>query len=95
MKLTNTWKHAQIAVNLAVLVLIVQKLVNLIPNTIFEFGWFAVIVFAMYCIIWEYRQYVAYGQKKYWLYFRGLDTACDLLAGIGSFIAVLWAGGIL
>ena len=95
MKLTNTLKHAQMGVNLSVLTLVIHKLVNLIPNTTFEFGWFALIVFAMYCIIWEYWQYVAYGNKKHWLYFRGLDTACDLIAGIGSFFAVLWAGGIL
>ena len=93
--ITNTWKHAQMGVNLAVLTLIVQKLINLIPNTIFSIGWTAVIIFSLYCMIWEYRQYVAYGQKKYWLHFRGLDTACDLIAGIGSFFAVLWAGGIL
>lgn len=95
MNLTNTLKHAQIAVNLAVCVLLIEKLVNLIPNTVFSIGWTALIIFSLYCLIWEYRQYIAYGQKKYWLHFRGLDTACDLIAGIGSFFAVLWAGGIL
>ena len=93
--ITNTLKHAQMGVNLSALTLVIHKLINLIPNTIFSIGWTALIIFSLYCMIWEYRQYVAHGQKKYWLHFRGLDTACDLIAGIGSFFAVLWAGGIL
>jgi hypothetical protein len=84
-KLTNTWKHAVVALIVGLITIAIHKLIHLDPNAIFEMGWFALIVFSMVAMAWEANQ-----KNPNWI-----DTAADLIAGIGALTLTLWIGGVL
>ena len=85
-KLTNTWKHAAVALAFSLLLLAVDWAVHALdPKAIFEIGWFVLIAFSMGAIAWESAQ-----KNPNWK-----DTAADLIAGIGTLAATLWLGGLL
>jgi len=85
-RLTNTWKHAAVGIAVGAIVSLSQMLIHWIDSdAIFELGWFSVCVFVILAIAWESSQ----GWKRW------LDSAIDLIAGIGSFLLALWAGGAI
>jgi len=85
-RLTNTHLHALVALAFSLLLLAIDWAVHALdPNAMFEMGWFSWFIFTGLAIMWEARQ----GSKNY------IDTAVDLIAGIGVFTAVLWIGGLL
>ena len=85
-KLTNTWKHAAVALAIGLLFLAINWLLHWIdPKAQLELGWFGLIAFSMGAITWEANQ-----KNHNWI-----DTAVDLIAGIGCFMLVLWAGGAI
>lgn len=93
--ITNTLKHAAVGAACGLAVGMLEKLINMIPNTIFSIGIFAAIGFFAATLLWEYWQYVSYGEKPYYWKIRGIDTVVDILAGNLSFLLLLWYGGIL
>lgn len=95
MKLTNTWKHAAVGSAIGFVSGTLQKLINYLPNTIFEIGWFTAIAFFAASLLWEYWQYQQHGAKRFYWSIRGLDTVCDIFAGNAGCILLLWYGGIL
>jgi len=85
-RLTNTWKHAGVALAFSLLLLAVDWAVHALdPNAIFEIGWIGLIAFSMGAVAWESAQ-----KNPNWK-----DTAADLIAGIGVLALVLWLGGLL
>lgn len=85
-KLTNTWKHAAVGIVAGLLFhATVWLLLKIDPTAQLNLGWFAVIAFSFGAIAFEARQ-----NSKNWI-----DTAVDLIAGIGCFMLVLWAGGAI
>jgi len=84
-RLTNTWKHAGIALLVGLITIGIHKLIHIDPNAIFEMGWFVLIGFSMAAIAWESAQ-----KNPNWK-----DTAADLIAGIGTLLLALWAGGAI
>ena len=85
-RLSNTWKHAAVALAFSLLLLAVDWAVHALdPNAIFEMGWFALIAFSFAAIVWEVNQ-----KNPNWI-----DTAADLIAGIGTLAVTLWLGGAI
>ena len=85
-KLTNTWKHAAVGIVAGLLFhATVWLLLKIDPTAQLNLGWFAVIAFSFGAITFEARQ-----NSKNWI-----DTAADLIAGIGTLAATLWLGGLL
>ena len=85
-KLTNTWKHAAVGIVAGLLFhATVWLLLKIDPTAQLNLGWVAVIAFSFGAITFEARQ-----NSKNWI-----DTAVDLIAGIGCFMLVLWAGGAI
>ena len=85
-KLTNTWKHAAVALAFSLLLIAVDWVVHALdPQAQFEMGWMSMFIFTGGALLWE----AFYKSKNH------IDTAVDLIVGIGVFTAVLWIGGLL
>ena len=89
--ITNTLKHAVYGAFAMLLFCILNDLLNLTPNTILDiraFGFVAIILLALN-LENNQRKWSGLSWKKY-LRLRWLDTALDLIAGIGAAGVVLW-----
>ena len=93
--ITNTWKHALVSVSVLILSVVMQKVVNLIPNTQFQIIYLVGIGLFVRSLYWEYQQYVEHGCKPFYWKFRLLDTVCDLLAGNVPYWLCAWMLGVL
>lgn len=96
MKLTNTWKHALVGALVGLTGAGVQWLVNLIPNTVFEIGWFVVAVMLFMAIryeIWQENQSSL--STDVYIRTKWLDCVVDVLAAVVCCALVLWGLGAL
>ncbi|MDP3012675.1 MAG: hypothetical protein Q8M92_00440 [Candidatus Subteraquimicrobiales bacterium] len=93
-KLSNTHKHANYAVLLAVAFALIHKLINLIPNTQFEFGWFAVYAMIVYALRWEIVQKNNSSNPNYWRD-KWVDSVVDYVVSVGCFMLTLWICGTI
>ena len=95
MKLTNTLKHALVSISVLIVAVVLQKLVNLIPNTQFQIIYLVGLGLLVRSLYWEYQQYVEHGCKPFYWKFRLLDTVCDILAGNAPYWIGAWLLGVL
>ena len=96
MKLTNTWKHALVGALVGLAGAGLQWLVNLIPNTTFEIGWFVVAVMAFMAVryeVWQENQ-SSLSTCEY-IKLKWIDCLVDVLAAVVCCALVLWALGAL
>lgn len=96
MKLTNTLKHAVYGAVAMFAVCLVDTALNLLPNTIVNLKWFGFIAIILLAFNLEnnQRKWSKLSWKKY-LRLRWLDTALDLIAGIGAAGVILWLCGLI
>ena len=96
MKLTNTWKHALVGSLVGLAGAGIQSLVNLIPNTVFEIGWFVVAVMLFFAVryeIWQENQSPL--STCEYMKLKWVDCIVDVLATVVSCAVVLWAFGAI
>ena len=94
--ITNTWKHALVGSLVGLAGAGIQALVNLVPNTVFEIGWFVVaglLFMAVRYEIWQENQSPL--STCEYLKLKWLDCVVDVLAAVGSCALVLWGLGAL
>ena len=83
MKLTNTWKHATIGSLVGLAGAGIQWLVNLIPNTQIEIGWFIVAAMTFFAIRYEvWQENESQLSTCEYLKLKWLDTIVDVLSAV-------------
>ena len=96
MKLTNTWKHAAVGLLVGLAGAGIQALVNLIPNTVFEIGWFVVAVMLFFAVRYEIWQENNSGMPTdAYIRLKWLDCIVDVVAAVVCCALVLWGLGAL
>jgi len=96
MKLTNTWKHAAVGLLVGLAGAGIQALVNLIPNTVFEIGWFVVAVMLFFAVryeIWQENQSPL--STCEYMKLKWVDCIVDVLATVVLCALVLWGFGAI
>ena len=94
MKLTNTWKHALVGSLVGLAGAGIQALVNLIPNTVFEIGWFVVAVMLFFAVRYEIWQENNSGMSTgAYIRLKWLDCVMDVVAAVASCTITLWVLG--
>ena len=96
MKLTNTILHAAVGLLVGLVGAGIQSLVNLIPNTVFEIGWFVVAVMMFFAVRYEiWQENMSPLSTREYLKLKWLDCIVDVLATVVSCALVLWGFGAL
>ncbi|HNX37056.1 MAG TPA: hypothetical protein PKI15_01745 [Candidatus Cloacimonadota bacterium] len=96
MKIKNTWKHALVGSLVGLAGAGIQSLVNLIPNTVFEIGWFVVAVMLFFAVRYEIWQENNSGMPTdAYIRLKWLDCIVDVVAAVVCCALVLWGLGAL
>jgi len=96
MKIKNTWKHALVGSLVGLAGAGIQSLVNLIPNTVFEIGWFVIAVMLFFAVRYEiWQENMSPLSTREYMKLKWLDCIIDVLATVVSCALVLWGLGAL
>jgi len=96
LQIKNTWKHALVGSLVGLAGTGIQALVNLIPNTTFEIGWFIVAAMTFFAIRYEvWQENNSPLSTCEYLKLKWLDTIVDVLAATVACALVLWRLGAL
>ena len=105
--ITNTDKHAKAGMYACLAMALIEKLISLIPGTIFHIGGFGLIILLVYSIRLEWLQFMNYvasavvikRNKKTemvaYLKSRWLDIILDVCSALAAYSVVGWITGIL
>jgi len=94
MKLTNTILHAAVGLLCGICGAGLQWLVNLIPNTTFEIGWFVVAGLLFMAVRYEIWQENNSGMSTgAYIRLKWLDCVMDVVAAVASCTITLWVLG--
>ena len=88
-------KHIINSIIIGLIVVIIDFLINLIPNTQFQIGWLSVFTITIYRCFRQYYTYVECGQKPFWLNFRAVITLVDIIASVSVFSVILLVFGLI
>ena len=95
-RIKNTWKHAAIGSLVGLAGAGMHYLVNIIPNTTFEIGWFVIaglLFMAVRYEIWQENQSPL--STCEYMKLKWIDCLVDVLAAVVSCALVLWSFGAL
>ena len=96
MKIKNTWKHALVGSLVGLAGAGIQSLVNLIPNTVFEIGWFVIAVMLFFAVRYEiWQENMSPLSTSEYLKLKWLDCIIDVISATMSCIVVMWILGAL
>lgn len=106
LKFTNTSKHFDVGLKISLAFAIVEKLVAMLPNTIFRIWWMGLILLSLYAIKLELIQCttILCRQEKlitmestgYWcMCLPGGMAVADIIAGVAGYAVIGWLSGLI